>query len=237
MPTILDDPEKTFPPSEWDRLEDLDRQFGIKRSTAYNLIREGLIKSAAVRRRGARTGVWLIDFESVREFFRMQSKSARKQNAPCSMPRKTSLNRALQTKLCALLAGGNPVTTASGAVGVSDRTFHEWMERGEREGAGQFRGLFLSVSRARARAKERLVRRVTNAAAQDWRAAAWMLERHYPKEYGPTAQRQAEATEHSRECPPMRIILDTGGKTMEELLDFLMANGTRAIGEGEDAQI
>ncbi len=62
------------------------------------------------------------------------------------------------------------------------------------------------------------------------------MERRYPKEYGPTAQRQAEAPEEPRECPPMRIILDTGGETMEELLDFPTAYGPRAIGEGEDAE-
>jgi hypothetical protein len=55
---------------EYGRFDDLQRRFGIRRSTAYELIGAGKIKSVAVKKKGARSGVRLIDFNSVREFLR-----------------------------------------------------------------------------------------------------------------------------------------------------------------------
>jgi hypothetical protein len=52
---------------EFGRFTDLERKFGIKRSTAYALIQQGKIKSRYVRLKGSRAGVQLIDFQSVRE--------------------------------------------------------------------------------------------------------------------------------------------------------------------------
>jgi hypothetical protein len=58
----------TTAPIEYGRIADLDRIFGIKRSTAYVLLGEGKIKSRLVRHKGSTTGTRLIDFNSVREF-------------------------------------------------------------------------------------------------------------------------------------------------------------------------
>jgi hypothetical protein len=55
---------------EYGRFDELERRFGIRRSTAYELINAGKIKSVAVRKKGARSGIRLIDFASVREFLR-----------------------------------------------------------------------------------------------------------------------------------------------------------------------
>jgi len=51
----------------------LEKRFGIRRSTAYELINAGLIKSVAVRKKGTRSGIRLIDFGSVPEFLREQA--------------------------------------------------------------------------------------------------------------------------------------------------------------------
>jgi hypothetical protein len=53
---------------EYCRLADLDRRFGIRRSTAYTLISEGKIRSRIVRHKGSFMGVRLVDLGSVREF-------------------------------------------------------------------------------------------------------------------------------------------------------------------------
>ena len=58
----------TTAPIEYGRIADLDRIFGIRRSTAYLLLNEGKIKSRLVRHKGSTTGTRLIDFNSVREF-------------------------------------------------------------------------------------------------------------------------------------------------------------------------
>ena len=58
---------------EYGRFHDLERRFGIKRSTAYELIWLGKIKSVCVRKKGARSGIRLIDMQSVRDFLKSQS--------------------------------------------------------------------------------------------------------------------------------------------------------------------
>ena len=55
---------------EYGRFDELERRFGIRRSTAYELINAGKIKSVAVKKKGTRSGIRLIDFGSVRDFLR-----------------------------------------------------------------------------------------------------------------------------------------------------------------------
>jgi hypothetical protein len=50
------------------RFRDLHWRFGIPRSTAYALLNEGKIKSRIVKVKGSRSGIRLIDFNSVRAF-------------------------------------------------------------------------------------------------------------------------------------------------------------------------
>lgn len=47
----------------------LRQMFGISRTAAYDLIRDGLIKSVSLRRRGCARGRRLFDVASVREYF------------------------------------------------------------------------------------------------------------------------------------------------------------------------
>ena len=58
---------------EYGRFADLERRFGIRRSTAYALLAAGKIRSACVKKKNARSGVRPIDFASVRDFLKNQS--------------------------------------------------------------------------------------------------------------------------------------------------------------------
>ena len=53
---------------EWLRVPDAVRTFGISRSSLYELIGAGQIKSTALRKRGAVRGIRLISFDSLAEF-------------------------------------------------------------------------------------------------------------------------------------------------------------------------
>jgi hypothetical protein len=53
---------------EWGRWRDLERLFGIKRGTAYNLMAEGKIKGVVLRRKGNLHGCRLFHLESVRQY-------------------------------------------------------------------------------------------------------------------------------------------------------------------------
>jgi hypothetical protein len=57
---------------EFGRVPDVERIWGIKRGLLYSLIKQGAIKSAVIRRKGARTGIRLIQLQSVRDYVTRQ---------------------------------------------------------------------------------------------------------------------------------------------------------------------
>jgi hypothetical protein len=65
--------EQALQEIEFGRFDELERRFGIRRSVAYELINAGKIKSVAVKKKGARCGIRLIDFGSVRDFLRAET--------------------------------------------------------------------------------------------------------------------------------------------------------------------
>ncbi len=130
----------------------------------------------------------------------------------------TLLESDAQKTLCALLGHGNTVKTACAIIELPERTFHEWMRRGEQEDVGKHRRFFDAVSRARGMAKAALMRRIAAAAEHDWRAAAWALERLFPKEYAPPLPRDAEQ-EHNDNHIGVKFVMNLS-KPLAELLDF-----------------
>lgn len=57
---------------EFGRWRDVQRLFGIKRGTLYNLLAEGKVKSVSLRVRGQKAGVRLIHLDSVRDYIHKQ---------------------------------------------------------------------------------------------------------------------------------------------------------------------
>lgn len=55
---------------EFGRWQDVQRLFGIKRGTLYNLWAEGKIKSASVRRRGNKCGCRLFYLPGISEYLK-----------------------------------------------------------------------------------------------------------------------------------------------------------------------
>ena len=98
-----------------------------------------------------------------------------------------------KTTVSKILAGvrrGLPYHLAAAAAGISERTFYAW-QRGEfPESADEaLKQQFLQgLTRANGEAADRLTRRIHDASVMDWRAAAWILERRYPKDYGKDAE-------------------------------------------------
>jgi hypothetical protein len=73
MKTMTTDPISVASPSiaalpEFGRWRDVERHFGIKRGTLYNLINEGKIKSVMLRRKGNVHGCRLIHLASVSQY-------------------------------------------------------------------------------------------------------------------------------------------------------------------------
>jgi hypothetical protein len=95
--------------------------------------------------------------------------------------RATKLNAALTKRICRLLEEGSTIAGAATRCGIGPRTFHDWITRGEAD-EKPFKAFLVAVSRAREKWRDRLLSRVT--ASPDWRAAAFLLERQFPREFG-----------------------------------------------------
>ena len=55
---------------EFGRLRDVERLFGLRRGTTYNLLKDRKIRGCLLRVRGSKSGVRLIHLESVRDYIR-----------------------------------------------------------------------------------------------------------------------------------------------------------------------
>jgi hypothetical protein len=95
------------------------------------------------------------------------------------------------------LRNGAYIDHAAQAAGISTRTYHGWMERGRTERDRINAGLasdpdeapfvqFLhSVERAQSEAAVDLLGEIANHARNGtWQAAAWILERKFPRQWG-----------------------------------------------------
>ena len=98
--------------------------------------------------------------------------------------RPTKLNAQVSKKIVEAILAGATYEAASQYAGITYQTFLNWMEQGRAETAGLYFEFFGTVEQANARAQVLFAKRIKSAAADDWRAAAWMLERRYPKAYG-----------------------------------------------------
>ncbi|MES2308831.1 MAG: hypothetical protein V4507_08230 [Verrucomicrobiota bacterium] len=59
--------------AEFLRIPDVEKLFGVKRGLLYHWISSGTIRSINVRKRGAKTGLRLIDTQSLRAFLLSQA--------------------------------------------------------------------------------------------------------------------------------------------------------------------
>jgi hypothetical protein len=58
--------------SEFGRVADVTRLFGLRRGTLYALLRCGKVRGVLLRVQGGKSGVRLFDIASVREFIRAE---------------------------------------------------------------------------------------------------------------------------------------------------------------------
>ena len=100
------------------------------------------------------------------------------------MSRPTKLTKALQESLIEGLSIGLTHKLAAQRAGVGESTFYQWMAKGKEARSGQYREFADEVMRAEATGASRLLGQITIQASADWRAAAWILERRHPDDYG-----------------------------------------------------
>jgi hypothetical protein len=103
------------------------------------------------------------------------------------MPRPPLLNGSLRRRLLDLVRSGVGIGRAARMAGIHEDTLGRWI-REKPDFAGE-------IEAARAESSAHLERHIAGAAESDWKAAAWLLERRHPEEYGrPALRLEARAT-------------------------------------------
>ena len=103
----------------------------------------------------------------------------------------------VQGPLLKYISQGIPIKHACAAVGVPTVTFYDWMKRGEENKSAQFVDFHREVEKAKAVAVMRNVAFIQAAAPETWQAAAWLLERTHPEEFGRDRQNVTVAVQNN----------------------------------------
>jgi transposase len=149
------------------------------------------------------------------------------------MARPTKLDADVAKRITDLVRVGNYVETAAAAAGVHKVTLHRWLRRGREEESGPYHDLFEALEKAQGESESRDVALLAKAAAEDWQAAAWRLERRFPRKYGARVQMSVQE-ELSDFLNRLEGQLDA--ETYERVLaaTAFAAGGTAALGPAEE---
>jgi transposase len=97
--------------------------------------------------------------------------------------RPTKLTDDVQEQIVRALRAGNYIETAAKFAAVDKKTLYSWLDRANR-GEAKYKGFLHAVNKAQADAEVSAVAVITKAAASQWQAAAWRLERKFPERWG-----------------------------------------------------
>ena len=111
---------------------------------------------------------------------------------PRKMGRRTILDAKLTKRICDLLAAGNSIKTTMELVAVDESVYFDWINKGE-EGQKPYADFAKRTSRARGKAKQRLVKTIVKQAPNDWKAAAWILSHCWPQEFSELVRNEVAA--------------------------------------------
>jgi hypothetical protein len=92
------------------------------------------------------------------------------------LARRSKRTPEVEARLLDAVRGGNTLKAACAYAGIGVQTMDDWRDR--------FRDFRDALTRAQAAPEVRNVAIIQQAASEDWRAAAWWLERRRPEDYG-----------------------------------------------------
>lgn len=117
--------------------------------------------------------------------------------------RPSGLGADVTARIVQIIKAGGFQESAAAAAGISRRTFYSWLARGDSDAPEDepYREFREAVERAKAEAESRHVVLISSAAAKDWKAAAWLLERHNPERWAKPAQRNDDASKPTPNAP------------------------------------
>jgi len=116
--------------------------------------------------------------------------------------RPTKLTPEIQKKVCDAIVLGAYIETAAAYASVSKQVLYDWMKKGNKQKGGIYRQFLDAIEEAMSRSELRDLESIDKNASgrpakhdengnliapslrPNWQAAAWRLERKYPKKWG-----------------------------------------------------
>lgn len=134
-----------------------------------------------------------------------------------STGRPTSLTPDKEARILKAIATGMTYRLAAQYAGIDASTFYEWMRRGATEEEPFFQ-FSLKVRQAEADGALLNMKCIESAAINGtWQAAAWVLERRHPHEYGRTVQEHVQKVDWG-ELSDAQIQRLAAGEPLEKVL-------------------
>jgi transposase-like protein len=91
---------------------------------------------------------------------------------------------------------GLPYKHAAAYAGISYSTLNRWRIEGrDEDGLPEFREFWKQLEQAAGEASLRMIDAIEEAAERDWKAAAWILSRRHPEQWGQNTPRPSDPTE------------------------------------------
>jgi hypothetical protein len=137
--------------------------------------------------------------------------------------RPSKLTKEVAERICNAVQVGNHYCAAAAYGGITYQTLREWLKKGEKQRAGEFRDFLDAMKKAEADAEIALVAAWRSSAGKNWLAAAAFLERRYPERWA----RQRTGPEGSAPAlPASELLMD------ETQREAIAAAGNRQLSSG-----
>lgn len=136
----------------------------------------------------------------------------------------------LLPEVCKHIANGVPIKHACAAAGIASSTLRGWLADEERQGEDSpYAGTHEAIESAKAASVIGLLDQIYAAASDDWRAAAWMLERRFPNDFGKVTRLAGP------DGGPVQVEVQSEARAAERILARLktQAAGLAATAGGE----
>jgi len=99
--------------------------------------------------------------------------------------RPSKLTDILVKEICEYIATGNTFERACRLSNISESIFYDWKAKGEKEKQGKYLDFLEAIKKAGEKFKQTNIDIIQQAAKDGtWQAAAWLLERKHPEEFG-----------------------------------------------------
>lgn len=112
-----------------------------------------------------------------------------------------------------LAGSGTPLSTIADLLGLSRASLHRWIAIGRDEPDSPYGQLSRDILKARAEHQLTLRNVIDKAATEDPKWAAFLLEKHFPSQYG----RGAQVEVHNHAAPERVEVIDVSSKSLAEL--------------------